>query len=153
MILALVPRDLLNQLPVPTRIRTYLDTPFYYSETIADWTVPGNEPVSSNLSKNEDIRTEVEETSPLASITSPREEDQSSSPILGEIVHDPHRSNAVGEDIIAVSQSLSAVLPSTTSSSFDNVTLSNLDGTSQSENQSRDVLPTNPDPSNSHVLP
>ena len=55
MILALVPRDLLHQLPVPKRIRTYLDTPFYYSETIADWTVPGNEPVSSsNLSKDDD---------------------------------------------------------------------------------------------------
>ena len=52
MILALVPRDLLHQLPVPKRIRTYLDTPFYYSETIADWTVPGNEPVSLNLSKD-----------------------------------------------------------------------------------------------------
>ena len=53
MILALVPRDLLHQLPVPKRIRTYLDTPFYYSETIADWTVPGNEPVSINLSKED----------------------------------------------------------------------------------------------------
>ena len=52
-ILALVPRDLLHQLPVPKRIRTYLDTPFYYSETIADWAVPGNEPVSSNLSKDD----------------------------------------------------------------------------------------------------
>ena len=55
MILALVPRDLLHQLPVPKRIRTYLDTPFYYSETIADWVVPGNEPMSSNLSKDEEV--------------------------------------------------------------------------------------------------
>lgn len=170
MILALVPRDLLNQLPVPKRIRTYLDTPFYYSETIADWTVPRNEPVSSNLSKNEDIGTEVEQTSPLPSITSPREEDQSSNPVLGDIVHNPidtnqtypinhnqdqivDSSNADGEDIIAVSQSLSAVSPATPSSSFDNVTLSNLDGISQSENQIRDALPTNPNPSNSQVLP
>ena len=93
MILALVPRDLLHQLPVPKRIRTYLDTPFYYSETMADWTVPGNEPVSSNLSKNEDIETEVEQTSPLHSNTSPREGDQSSNPILREIVDAPTSAN------------------------------------------------------------
>ena len=63
MILALVPRDLLHQLPVPKRIRTYLDTPFYYSETIADWTVPGNEPASSfNLSKDEEISETKEST-------------------------------------------------------------------------------------------
>ena len=58
MILALVPRDLLHQLPVPKRIRTYLDTPFYYSETIADWTVPGNDPLSSSRLSN-DIRVEA----------------------------------------------------------------------------------------------
>ena len=84
MILALVPRDLLHQLPVPKRIRTYLDTPFYYSETIADWTVPGNEPVSSNLSKNEGNETEVGQTSPLPFITSSREENPSSQPLLQE---------------------------------------------------------------------
>ena len=84
MILALVPRDLLHQLPVPKRIRTYLDTPFYYSETIADWTVPGNEPVSSNLSKNEGNETEVGQTSPLPFITSSREENPSSQPVLQE---------------------------------------------------------------------
>ena len=84
MILALVPRDLLHQLPVPKRIRTYLDTPFYYSETIADWTVPGNEPVSSNLSNNEGNETEVGNTSPLPSITSSREENPSSQPVLQE---------------------------------------------------------------------
>lgn len=38
MILKLVPRDLLSQLPVPKRIQVYLDTPFYYSEAVADWT-------------------------------------------------------------------------------------------------------------------
>ena len=38
MILKLVPRDLLFQLPVPKRLREYLNTPFYYSEAIADWT-------------------------------------------------------------------------------------------------------------------
>jgi hypothetical protein len=37
-ILKLVPRDLLFQLPVPKRLREYLNTPFYYSEAIADWT-------------------------------------------------------------------------------------------------------------------
>jgi hypothetical protein len=37
-ILKLVPRDLLSQLPVPKRIQVYLDTPFYYSEAVADWT-------------------------------------------------------------------------------------------------------------------
>ena len=58
MILALVPRDLLHQLPVPKRIRTYLDTPFYYSETIADWTVPGNDPLSSSRLSN-DVRVEA----------------------------------------------------------------------------------------------
>ena len=58
MILALVPRDLLHQLPVPKRIRTYLDTPFYYSETIADWTVPGNDPLSSSWLSN-DTRVEA----------------------------------------------------------------------------------------------
>ena len=91
MILALVPRDLLHQLPVPKRIRTYLDTPFYYSETIADWTVPGNEPVSSNLSKDEgNDETEVMFSnrpilhSPIPSITSSREEDPSSNPVLNE---------------------------------------------------------------------
>ena len=92
MILALVPRDLLHQLPVPKRIRTYLDTPFYYSETIADWTVPGNEPVSSsNLSKDEcNDETEVmflnrpSLHSPIPSITSSREEDPSSNPVLNE---------------------------------------------------------------------
>ena len=57
-ILALVPRDLLHQLPVPKRIRTYLDTPFYYSETIADWTVPGNDPLSSSRLSN-DVRVET----------------------------------------------------------------------------------------------
>ena len=41
MILKLVPRDLLYQLPVPKRIRDYLNTPFYYSEAIADWKVAG----------------------------------------------------------------------------------------------------------------
>ena len=84
MILALVPRDLLHQLPVPKRIRTYLDTPFYYSETIADWTVPGNEPVSSNLSNNEGNEAEKEHNSPLPSITSSREENPSSQPVLQE---------------------------------------------------------------------
>ena len=90
-ILALVPRDLLHQLPVPKRIRTYLDTPFYYSETIADWTVPGNEPVSSNLSKDEcNDETEVMFSnrpslhSPIPSITSSREENPSSNPVLNE---------------------------------------------------------------------
>ena len=58
MILALVPRDLLHQLPVPKRIRTYLDTPFYYSETIADWTVPGNDPLSSSRLSN-NVRVEA----------------------------------------------------------------------------------------------
>ena len=81
-ILALVPRDLLHQLPVPKRIRTYLDTPFYYSETIADWTVPGNEPVSSSLSKNEGNEVEVGNSSPLPSNTSSREEDPSINPAL-----------------------------------------------------------------------
>ena len=84
MILALVPRDLLHQLPVPKRIRTYLDTPFYYSETIADWTVPGNEPVSTNLSNIDGNETEVGHTSPLPSITSSREENPSSQPVLQE---------------------------------------------------------------------
>ena len=37
-ILKLVPRDLLFQLPVPKRLREYLNTPFYYCEAIADWT-------------------------------------------------------------------------------------------------------------------
>lgn len=35
-ILKRVPRELLHQLPVPERIREYLDTPFYYSEDMAD---------------------------------------------------------------------------------------------------------------------
>jgi len=35
-ILKHVPRELLHQLPVPERIRKYLDTPFYYSEDMAD---------------------------------------------------------------------------------------------------------------------
>lgn len=29
-----MPRDLLHRLPVPAKIRDYLDTPFYYSEAI-----------------------------------------------------------------------------------------------------------------------
>merc|ERR1712241_705590 len=29
-------RDLLNQLPVPTRMKQYLNTPFYYSEQVAE---------------------------------------------------------------------------------------------------------------------
>ena len=37
MILKRVPRDLLPELQVPKRILAYLDTPFYYSEQIADW--------------------------------------------------------------------------------------------------------------------
>ena len=53
-----MPRDLLHQLPVPKRIRTYLDTPFYYSETIADWTVPGNDPLSSSRLSN-NVRVEA----------------------------------------------------------------------------------------------
>jgi len=36
-ILKKVPRDLLHELKVPKRILAYLDTPFYYSEQIADW--------------------------------------------------------------------------------------------------------------------
>ena len=36
-ILKRVPRDLLPELQVPKRILAYLDTPFYYSEQIADW--------------------------------------------------------------------------------------------------------------------
>ena len=60
-ILKKVPRDLLHELKVPKRILAYLDTPFYYSEQIADWadlepqlahaaaaataTVPGSEPI------------------------------------------------------------------------------------------------------------
>ena len=36
-ILKRVPRDLLTELRVPKRIMAYLDTPFYYSEQIADW--------------------------------------------------------------------------------------------------------------------
>merc|ERR1711890_22857 len=31
-----VRRDLLNQLPVPTRMKQYLNTPFYYSEQVAE---------------------------------------------------------------------------------------------------------------------
>ena len=33
-ILKLVPRDLIDQLPVPVQIQKYLNTPFYYSEDI-----------------------------------------------------------------------------------------------------------------------
>ena len=60
-ILKKVPRDLLHELKVPKRILAYLDTPFYYSEQIADWadlepqlaqaaaaataTGPGSEPI------------------------------------------------------------------------------------------------------------
>ena len=34
-ILKLVPRDLTHQLPVPTQVQKYLNTPHYYSEDIA----------------------------------------------------------------------------------------------------------------------
>ncbi len=48
-ILKLVPRDLLYHLPVPKRLRDYLNTPFYYCEAIADWTDEKNLPTSSSL--------------------------------------------------------------------------------------------------------
>lgn len=35
-ILKLVPRDLLHNLPLPPKIQEYLNTPFYYSESIAE---------------------------------------------------------------------------------------------------------------------
>ena len=47
-ILKLVPRDLLYHLPVPKRLRDYLNTPFYYCEAIADWTDEKNLPTSSS---------------------------------------------------------------------------------------------------------
>ena len=31
-----MPRDLLHHLPIPAKLQSYLNTPFYYSETIAD---------------------------------------------------------------------------------------------------------------------
>ena len=31
-----MPRDLLHHLPIPAKLQGYLNTPFYYSETIAD---------------------------------------------------------------------------------------------------------------------
>ena len=49
MILKRVPRDLLPELQVPKRILAYLDTPFYYSEQIADWAdlgLPSSDPAA-----------------------------------------------------------------------------------------------------------
>ncbi len=54
-ILKLVPRDLLFHLPIPKRIRDYLNTPFYYSEAIADWTEENNSPPPPVIEAREDV--------------------------------------------------------------------------------------------------
>ena len=64
MILKLVPRDLLFHLPIPKRIRDYLNTPFYYSEAIADWTDENNPPVVEDLSDERDEQESVQTSQP-----------------------------------------------------------------------------------------
>ena len=50
MILKLVPRDHVDQLPVPKRIKDYLKTPNYYSENIEDT----DEESAKNMNPNPD---------------------------------------------------------------------------------------------------
>ena len=53
MILKLVPRDHVDQLPVPKRIMDYLKTPNYYSENIEDHTEEENENEILNVTSQE----------------------------------------------------------------------------------------------------
>lgn len=56
MIVKVVRKDHLDQLPVPSRIKKYLNTPFYYSEQIAE----SEESSEANLEQPEDNHEESE---------------------------------------------------------------------------------------------
>ena len=61
MILKLVPRDHVDQLPVPKRIKDYLKTPNYYSENIED--IEGEEEEEKvSMPNQESNEPEVENT-------------------------------------------------------------------------------------------
>jgi len=64
-ILKLVPRDLLSQLPVPKRIQVYLDTPFYYSEAVADWTKDSEQQEPQSNSELESPPSQTQAPPPL----------------------------------------------------------------------------------------
>lgn len=60
MIVKVVRKDHLDQLPVPSRIKKYLNTPFYYSEQIAE----SEESSEANLEQPEDNNEESEAERP-----------------------------------------------------------------------------------------
>ena len=59
-IVKVVRKDHLDQLPVPSRIKKYLNTPFYYSEQIAE----SEESSEANLEQPEDNNEESEAERP-----------------------------------------------------------------------------------------
>ena len=113
MILKLVPRDLLFQLPVPKRLREYLNTPFYYSEAIADWTEDKSVATTSTplmaAAASEVTAPESVTTSTLSTSTSQAAAESSSATLA------PSRSAEVAAEVQAASQiengDVSGVLP------------------------------------------
>ena len=113
MILKLVPRDLLFQLPVPKRLREYLNTPFYYSEAIADWTEDKSVATTSTplmaAAASEVTAPESVTTSTLSTSTSQAAAESSSATLA------PSGSAEVAAEVQAASQiengDVSGVLP------------------------------------------
>ena len=113
MILKLVPRDLLFQLPVPKRLREYLNTPFYYSEAIADWTEDKSVATTSTplmaAAASEVTAPESVTTSTLSTSTSQAAAESSLATLA------PSRSAEVAAEVQAASQiengDVSGVLP------------------------------------------